>query len=133
MSKIMKTKIILIFVFAIFASCSKVFYTTNGETIYRTGKNLNGEKLLDKTASRIKIVNSCQNCHGKNGDRMKNTIIKFSNLSNPNNYAVPYNDTLFFKFLDHDLKSNGTKANIGVIWKMSDKDKKDLLEYLKTM
>ena len=129
----MKNRIILIFVTAILASCSKVFYSTNGETIYRTGKNLNGEKLLDRSTSRIKIVNSCQNCHGKSGDRMKSTIIKFSNLSNPTIFAVPYNDTLFYKFLDHDLKSDGTKANIGVIWKMSDNDKKDLLNYLKAM
>ena len=55
----MKNRIILIFVPAILASCSKVFYSTNGETIYRTGKNLNGEKLLNQSASRIKIVNSC--------------------------------------------------------------------------
>ena len=129
----MKSIIILTFVIAILASCNKVLYTTNGETIYRTGKNLNSEKLLDESASRIKIVNSCQNCHGKNGDRIKSTVIKFSNLSNPAIFAVPYNDTLFYRFLDHDLKSDGAKANIGVIWKMSDKDKKDLLNYLKAM
>lgn len=129
----MKATIISTFVFVFLASCSKVNYATNGETIYRTGKNLNGEKLLDKSASRIKIVNSCQNCHGKNGDRMGNTNIKFSNLSNPNNFSVPYNDTLFYRFLDHDLKSDGTKANIGVIWKMNYKEKNDLLEYLKKL
>ena len=129
----MKSIIILTFVIAILASCNKVLYTTNGETIYRTGKNLNSEKLLDESASRIKIVNSCQNCHGKNGDRIKSTVIKFSNLSNPAIFTVPYIDTLFYRFLDHDLKSDGTKANIGVIWKMSDKDKKDLLNYLKAM
>ena len=129
----MKATITLIFVVVFSASCSKVFYETNGETIYRTGKNLNGDKLLDKSSSRINIVNSCQNCHGKNGDRMKSTILKFSNLSSPNNFAIPYNDTLFYRFLDHDLKSDGTKANIGVIWKMSDNDKKDLLDYLKSL
>jgi hypothetical protein len=107
-------------------------YSTNGENIYQTGRNLQGEELLDKKASRIKIVNSCKGCHGKNGDRVNNISIKFSYLSNSNNYAVPYNDTLFFRFLDNDLKSDGKKANIGVLWKMTNQDKKDLLDYLKS-
>lgn len=42
----------------------------NGESIYTTGKNLQGEKMLNKAASRIKIVKSCKTCHGKNGDKM---------------------------------------------------------------
>ncbi len=108
-------------------------YSTNGETIYRTGRNLQGEKLLDRKASRIKIVNNCKTCHGANGDKMNSVSIKFSYLSNPNNLSIPYTDSLFFRFLDHDLKSDGTKANIGVIWKMNDKDKKDLLDYLKSL
>lgn len=114
-------------------SCSKQIFLTNGETIYKTGKNLLGEKLLDKTNSRIKIVNSCKTCHGNNGDRMNSVSIKFSYLSNHENFTVPYTDSLFYRFLDRDLKSDGRKANIGVIWKMNDQDKKDLLEYLKTL
>ncbi|MEO6132677.1 MAG: hypothetical protein ABIQ02_12575 [Saprospiraceae bacterium] len=64
---------------------------------------------------------------------MNNPVMKYSYLSDPANFSIPYNDTLFYRFLDKDLKSDGTKANIGVIWKMSDKDKKDLLEYIKTL
>jgi hypothetical protein len=118
--------------FILVAGCSNKVYQTNGETIYKTGRNIKGEKMLDKSASRITIVHSCKTCHGKNGDAI-NPVIKFSSLSNPNNLAVPYSDTLFYRFLDHDLKSDGTKANIGVIWKMNDYDKKDLLEYLKKL
>jgi len=114
-------------------SCGKKIYSTNGETIYRTGKNLQGEKLLDKTASRIKIANSCQTCHGKHGDAMKTVSIKFSYLSDSANFSTAYTESLFFRFLDHDLKSNGTIANIGVIWKMNEQDKKDLFNYLKTL
>ncbi|RYY69815.1 MAG: hypothetical protein EOO13_08440, partial [Chitinophagaceae bacterium] len=72
-------------------SCTKQTFSTNGETIYRTGKNQYGEKLLDKKASSIKFVNSCATCHGKNGDRMSNVSLKFSNLSNSQKYIVPYN------------------------------------------
>ena len=114
-------------------SCSKKNFSTNGETIYKTGRNFQGDKLLDKTASRIKIANSCKTCHGNNGDRMNDVSIKYSDLINPTLHNVPYTESLFFRFLDHDLKSDGTEANIGVIWKMSDTDKKDLLDYLKTL
>jgi hypothetical protein len=108
-------------------------YQTNGETIYKTGRNLQGEKLLNKHASRITIVHSCKTCHGDKGNKMNGVSIQFSYLSNPNNFIIPYNDSLFFRFLDHDLKSSGAKANIGVIWKMNDRDKMDLLEYLKSL
>ncbi len=125
--------IVLLIMIILLISCSKQFYLTNGETIYKTGKNLSGEKLLNKKASRITILHSCRICHGNNGDRMKRATIKFSYLSNPQNFNIPYTDSLFYRFLDHDFKSNGKKANIGVIWKMNDQDKKDLLDYLKTL
>lgn len=129
-------KLVLLFVITntlIYISCSRNNYVSNGESIYKTGRNLQGERLLDKSSSRIKIVNSCQGCHGKSGARIREISVQFSYLSNPDNFSTPYNDSLFFRFLDHDLKSDGTKANIGVIWKMSEKDKKDLLEYLKSL
>ena len=117
----------------ILISCTKKTYTSNGERIYKTGKNVRGEKLLNKEASRIKIMSSCQTCHGKSGARMKNLSIQFSYLSNPDYFSAPYTDSLFFRFLDEDLKSDGTKANIGVIWNMTDSYKKDLLDYLKRL
>src|SRR5258706_11126215 len=105
----------------IISACNNKIYQSNGETIYKTGRNIQGEKMLDKSASRVKIANSCKTCHGKNGDAMRRVSIKFSYLNNERNFSTPYNDTLFFRFLDHDFKSDGTKANIGVTWKMSDK------------
>jgi hypothetical protein len=129
----MKNIIVYFLSAIIIVSCSKQTYPTNGENIYRTGRNLSGDNVLDKSASRIKFVNSCITCHGKNGDRMHGVSIKFSDLSNSDVYRVPYNDTSFFCFLDHDLKSDGTKANIGVSWKMNNQDKRDLLEYLKNL
>ena len=116
---------------ALLSSCAKRVYATNGETIYKTGRNLNGDKLLDRSASTIPFVHSCITCHGPKGNRMDRVSVQFRYLSDPNNFKVPYTDSLFFRFLDHDLKSDGTKANIGVIWKMSDKDKGDLLAYLR--
>ncbi|MGK4566460.1 hypothetical protein [Flavobacterium sp. 3HN19-14] len=113
--------------------CAKKVYATNGETIYKTGRNLNGDRLLDRSASTIPFVHSCIACHGRKGNRMESVSVQFRYLSDPANFKVSYNDSLFFRFLDHDLKSDGQKANIGVIWKMSDGDKKDLLDYLKQL
>jgi cytochrome c553 len=94
---------------------------------------MQGEALLDETNSRVTFINSCAGCHGKSGTRMVGVSIRYRDLSDPKQHAVPYTDSLFFRFLDDDLKSDGTKANIGVIWKLSEKDKQDLLAYLKTL
>jgi cytochrome c553 len=115
------------------AASGKVRTRSNGETIYNTGKNLAGEKLLDSDASRIKIAKSCRSCHGPGGDAMRGVSIRYSDLSDPRRHEIPYNDSLLFRFLDDDLLSNGEKADIGVIWKMSDEDKRDLIAYLKTL
>lgn len=131
----MKTyKVAIVMLFSIVSSaCSQKAYTTNGETIYKTGKNLKGEKMINRKQSSIPFVNNCRTCHGKNGDGMRGVSIKFKDLSDPKKYQVPYTEALFYRFLDKDLKSDGTKANIGVIWTMNDQDKKDLLEYLKSL
>ncbi len=114
-------------------SCTKQIYLTNGETIYRKGKDKNGEALLDKSKSSMTFIKNCQGCHGKNGDRNSNCIIKWSHLSDPKSLSMPYNDSLFFRFIDNDLKSDGTEAQTGVHWNMPDQDKKDLIEFLKTL
>jgi cytochrome c553 len=123
----------IIFVILALLTHGRKNYSSNGESIYKTGRNLAGELLLNKHASRIKLVKSCQGCHGTGGNRMRNISIQFSYLSNPANFTVPYTDSLFYRFLDQDLKSDGRRANIGVIWQMNDRDKRDLLEYLKTL
>jgi len=114
-------------------ACHQKTYPTNGETIYKTGKNIAGEKLLDSKTSRIHLFHSCKGCHGKSGNLMKDASLQYAQLTSPAKYVVPYTESLFFRFLDHDFKSDGTKANIGVIWKMSDQDKKDLWAYLQTL
>lgn len=123
----------LFFFAGLIFSCTQKVYTSNGELIYNTGKNEKGERLLDMKASRHTFIKSCKTCHGKRGDQMRTLSIKYSSLTNPDRFATPYNDNLFFRFLDKDLKSNGSKADIGVLWKMSLKDKKDLWDYLKTL
>lgn len=129
----MRHLIVLCLLVASGISCSTRQFTNNGERIYRKGRNLNDEKLLDRKASRITIFNSCSSCHGKNGDAMRGVSIRWRDLSDLKKHKVPYDEKLFNRFLDHDLKSDGSKANIGVIWKMDAQDKSDLLAYLKNL
>ena len=94
---------------------------------------MQGELLLDTERSTITFFKSCKSCHGKNGASFKSPNIQWKFLSDPANMTVVYTDELFFRFLDKDLKSDGTPAAIGVHWKISDQDKRDLLAYLKTL
>lgn len=125
--------IYLAFLLVLFQKCAKEVYSSNGETIYRTGKNKAGKKLLDKDHSQITFVKSCQGCHGSEGERNRKCIVKWSSLSDPEKYPFPYTDSLFFRFLEEDLKSDGSHAETGVHWSLSHQDKKDLLDYLKKL
>jgi cytochrome c553 len=119
-----------------FSQCTPELYLTNGETIFRTGKNLAGEKLQNIAASKMKMLHGCDNCHGNNGkgkSNHKTGSISFNDLSNSALHHIPYTDKLLIRFLDHELKSDSTIANTGVIWKMSDADKRDLIAFLKTL
>ncbi len=112
----------------------------NGETIFMTGKNLSGEVLQDMEKSEMRgMQHSCAHCHGESAEGKPNRrmgptgSIKFKDLSDANLHKVPYTDELFFRFLDNETKSDGKTAETGVVWKMSEKDKIDLLAYLKTL
>jgi len=115
-------------------------YSTNGETIFRTGRNKDGKIVQDLENSMMSMmVMGCANCHGSDGQggmmMMGRTVpsIRYSDLTDSAKHTVPYNDSLLLRFLDHELKSDGTEAQTGVVWKMSDKDKADLIEFLKTL
>jgi hypothetical protein len=129
----MKNSVIILIATFIVISCSRQTYAGSGETIYRTGKNATGQSLLDKQHSSIRIFKSCQGCHGKTGDRLRSCTIKWSHLSDPAKMEVPYTDSLFNRFIDHDLKSDGSEAKTGVHWKMSEQEKRDLIVFLKTL
>jgi hypothetical protein len=108
---------------------------TNGELIFRTGKNEYGIIMKDRNASKKKGLRSCQDCHGRTGGNFFNRkeSIKYSDLIDPKLREVPYTDSLLIRFLDQELKSDGSPAETGIVWNMSNKDKRDLIEFLKTL
>jgi mono/diheme cytochrome c family protein len=112
----------------------------NGKSIFKYGKNIQGEYLQDLNNSEMSgMYHSCTQCHGDDGSgkpwrkRGPTGSIKFKDLSDVNLHAVPYTSELLVRFIDKELKSDGSKAHTGVAWKMSEKDKTDLIEYLKTL
>lgn len=124
-------KIASILIIAFVSACSKGTFQTNGESIYKTGRNLDGKILLDKQTSKTALFKSCRACHGNKGNSIRS--IQWSNLTDSSAYRTPYTEFLFFRFLDKDLKSDGSTARTGVHWKMSASEKADLLEFLKKL
>ena len=110
-------------------------FATNGEAIFRTGRNKDEVVVQDLGKSAMNMmVHSCEMCHGADGAGMTHTpSIRFRDLADPNERAIPYTDDLLKRFLDEELKSDGTRARTGVAWSMSDRDKTDLIAFLKTL
>jgi cytochrome c553 len=106
----------------------------NGETIFVTGKNSQGVVLQDIAASQMKMLHGCVDCHGSSGKGNRNNpSITYSDLINPALHAVPYTDALLRRFLNFEQKSDGSHADTGVVWRMSEQDQTDLIAYLKTL
>lgn len=115
--------------------------SSNGETIFRTGINLQGEVLQDLSKSQMNgRVHGCANCHGDNGkgkfrgggDKQTGSIT-YSDLTNPAMYSPVYTDNLIKRFMDSETKSDGTHANTGVVYVIKESDKIDLINFLKTL
>lgn len=108
---------------------------SNGELIFRTGRNTDGKSVLDQNASVIKLVQGCQDCHGRNGGNILNRkeSIKYKDLTDPSLRDIPYNDSLIVRFLNEELKSDGSTAKTGVVWKMDARDQQDLISFLKSL
>lgn len=119
---------------------SGAVFASNGETIFRTGRNQAGIVMQDLSRSEMPMAHACVSCHGPNGEGMSMLMmgrsppsIRFRDLSDPAQHRVPYTETLLKRFLDQETKSDGTPARTGVAWKMSEQDEDDLIAFLKTL
>jgi hypothetical protein len=133
--KLIFTTVLLAFMVLGLSNCKKE-YDTNGETIFRTGKNLSGTTLQDIKLSEMKMLHGCDNCHGSNGkgnSHHSTGSIAYNDLTNAKLHTIPYTDKLLERFIDHELKSDSTVAKTGVVWRMSAQDKADLIDFLKTL
>jgi hypothetical protein len=119
--------------FLFFTACKKE--RSNGETIFRTGKNINGEIVVFRKSGENKIATACEDCHGRGGGNIlnKDESIKYKDLSNPKLRKISYNDSLIKRFLEEKLKSDGSPANSPAFTKMNEQDKNDLIQFLKAL
>jgi hypothetical protein len=113
-------------------SCKKQEQMSNGEIIFRTGKNKNGEVLYENTQAG---QHSCQDCHGRTGGNFFNRkeSIKFKDLSDLKIHKVPYTEALIMRFLDQKIKSDGSPSSSPINWQMNQQDKEDLVAFLRTL
>jgi|ERR1043165_978803 cytochrome c553 len=126
-----RTIILLSISVILISSCKKE--QSNGETIFRTGKNSRGEKVAWN--ENTNIATGCEDCHGRNGGNFlnKDESIRYKDLSNPKLHKVPYTDALLDRFLEQKLKSDGKKADTPIKTKMDQADKNDLIHFLKML
>ena len=125
------------------SSCKKETnkFTTNGETIFKTGKNIQGEVLQDLSKSEMNgSIHGCADCHGddgkgkyRGGGSKQTGSITYNDLTNPSKYSPVYSDSLIKRFIDSETKSDGTHANTGVVFVMQENDKVDLINFLKQL
>src|SRR5579859_840894 len=95
----------------------------NGKDIFVTGFDAQGTDVLDLAASTMKMQMGCGSCHGSDGrgmtmPMMSTPSIRWADLSSATLHSPPYDQPLFFRFLDTEEKSNGAPAQTGVVWKM---------------
>jgi len=137
MKKSAKILIAFVLILIQFSACKKSKYKSNGESIFFTGKSSDGRLLLDIDKSQMKMVQGCANCHGNSGSganmMMNAPSIKYKDLTNSKLHKPAYTDALLIRFIDHELKSDSTHANTGVVWVMQTKDKLDIIGYLKKL
>lgn len=120
---------------------AQTVFPTNGETIFRTGRNQHGEIMQDLARSQMPMPHSCASCHGSDGvgSMMGGMMgsaapsIRFHDLVDPRLRRIPYTEETLMRFLDDEVKPDGGKANTGVAWRMSTQDKTDLIAFLKTL
>lgn len=120
---------------------TQTVFPTNGEAIFRTGRNLQGIILQDLARSQMPMPHSCSSCHGFDGagsmmgGMMGSAVpsIRFRDLVDPRLRRVPYTEEALMRFLDDEVKPDGTAANTGVAWRVSARDKADLIAFLKTL
>lgn len=113
----------------------------NGKSIFLSGYNLEGVALQNlQLSEKSGMVHGCAQCHGQDGKGKfrggganQTGSIRYEDLTNPNLHAIPYTDALIRRFIDSETKSDGTHAQTGVVYVMSESDKSDLISYLKVL
>jgi mono/diheme cytochrome c family protein len=123
-------------------------YVSNGQTIYFTGRNQQGQRIpFDGAPMWLSMHGgSCASCHGADGRggapvMMGTEIpgdIRYSHLTEEEHEEgeehPPYTDELIKRAITLGLNPAGEPLDPTMPrWRMSDQDLNDLIEYMKTL
>ena len=123
-------------------------YASNGQTIYFTGRNEQGQRIPFEGAPTWLSMHGggCASCHGADGQggapvMMGTEIpgdIRYSHLTEEEHEEggehPPYTDELIKRAITLGLNPAGEPLDPTMPrWRMSDQDLNDLIEYLKTL
>jgi mono/diheme cytochrome c family protein len=130
-------------------SCRAQRYSSNGETIYYTGYNGQGEPIPSGGGPMWLYAHGggCVECHGPGGRggrpvMMLRTIpadIRYESLisgkyETSGEAETPYTDELIVRAIRQGLDPDGEPIDPGMPrWQMADKDVRDVIEYLKVL
>src|SRR2546428_8785662 len=91
----------------------------NGRTIFMPGRDGAGTVVQDMSKSQMQMLMGCADCHGSSGlgggTMMGVPVpsIRYRDLSDPAKHQPPYDEALVRRWLDEELKSDGTPGNTG--------------------
>jgi cytochrome c oxidase subunit 2 len=145
--------VVLPAVFALFfliaLSCGVQHYSSNGKMIYETGYNDQNERIPFEGGPMWLSAHGggCANCHGPDGRggrpvMMLNAIpadIRYESLisgryDTSGEAGTPYTDELIIRAIRQGIDPDGEPLDLGMPrWQMSDKDVRDVVDYLKLL
>ncbi len=127
-------------------------FSSNGEMIYYTGVNINGQPIVPKYAGPMWLYRhggSCVSCHGEDGRggrpvMMCNEIppdIRYSSLTSEEmeheeeeEHHPPYNDTTIKRAITEGIDPAGGELDPCMPrWAIDDRDLNDIILYLKEL
>jgi cytochrome c oxidase subunit 2 len=132
-------------------SCYAFLYSSNGERVYLTGANDRGERIPFSGGPRWLYMHGggCVECHGEDGRGGRPVMmlgkippdIRYETLISGEHeeggkveHHKPYNDELIIRAIREGLDEEGDPLDPGMPrWQLSDRDVRDIVEYLKTL
>jgi cytochrome c oxidase subunit 2 len=124
------------------------YFSSNGETIYYTGYNDQGERIPFEGGPMWFSMRGggCVRCHGPSGTGGQPLMMTreipadiryealISGKHHPGEMETPYTDELIIRAIREGVDPDGKPLDPGMPrWQMTDKDVRDVINYLKTL
>jgi cytochrome c oxidase subunit 2 len=120
-------------------------FQSNGERIYYTATSNSGKPIISSIGTTMAMhgMMSCAACHGADGKGGRGRTmmwtfdapdIRYSTLTAVRGNETPYTDELIKRAITQGVDADGKRLEPPMpVWRMSDSDLSDVLEYLKSL